>query len=99
MAYDCLTQHLWLWLPPGNQFQIDIDAWQRWQAAHLPEAPSRGRISVKRIDCEVMVCSQLIEQLLDIAAASAMLCKQKHTHASMTYPRWVLSNFDRIWLI
>jgi hypothetical protein len=28
----------------------------------------------------------LIEQLLDIATASTVLCQQKYTHAPVTYP-------------
>ena len=96
-AYDRLAQHLQLWLSPGNQFQIDIDSRQLWQVAHLPEASARRRIRVKRIDCKAIVGCQLIEQLLDIATASAMLCQQKYTHAPATYPLCMLSNNDLIW--
>jgi hypothetical protein len=81
MTRDCLAQRFRLGSSPRDQFQINVDAWQFGQAAHLRQAPSRGRVGIKLMDCEAILSRKLIEQLLDVAAASAMLYQQKHAHS------------------
>ena len=68
------------WPAPCDQFQINVDSRQARQATDLRQTTSGGRFRIHFVDGKAVFRRELIEQLLDGAAASTMCGEQQHTH-------------------
>lgn len=75
-----MAKRLRSWAAPGDQFQVDVDAGQTPQACYLHQALARRSRRVQWVDDEAVFRRQLIEQLLDVGALSAVAGKEQHSH-------------------